>query len=151
MCVALVAGCASSRGGFSSDGTDPAGTPTTIDSVVSITTFAMDAERVHLDAIQDGVRFEARDGCLYAGDYQTLWFFGTTLRPKAGSKEFEVIDPEGRKLAETGTTIRWGGGQVSATEAATYNFVEKLAISPTCAAKGDTFWLVGAIKEAAVP
>lgn len=140
VCIALVAGCASS-------GNDVGTTPRTVETVVSVTTLAKDAQRVYLEALQDGVTFEAQNGCLYVGDHQTVWFFGTTVRPKTGTAEFEVFDADERKLAETGTTVRWGGGEVSASEAAKYTFNEKLVISPTCAEKGDAYWLVGRIEK----
>ena len=147
MCVALVAGCASNGSGISSKATDVAGSLPMSESVVSITTFAKDAERGYLEAIQDGAQFEARGGCLYVGDFQTVWFFGSTVRRKPGSVEFEVVDSIGRKLAETGTTVRWGGGEVSATEAATYTFEEKLAIGEECLKRADSYWLVGEIER----
>lgn len=114
---------------------------------MSITTRAEDADRMYLEALQRNVRFEVRDGCLYVGDDQTVWFFGTTVRRKPGSTEYEIFDPEGRKLAETGTTVYWGGGEVNASEAAKNGFVEKLSISPDCAQRAVNFWLVGKIVE----
>ena len=115
---------------------------------VSITTFASaDRQREYLEALQAGVRFEERNGCLYVGDDQAVWFFGTTVRAKPGSAQYEVLDSSGRKLAETGTTIRWGGGQVSAAEAETYKFAEKLQTSDECKQRGDSYWLVGKIES----
>ncbi len=150
MCVLLLGGCASSPSPTSPQATvapTAAATELASPSSVSITTRAADADRVYLEALQRDARFEVRDGCLYVGDDQTVWFFGTTVRQKPGSTEYEVFDAEGRKLAETGTTVWWGGGQVSSSEAAEYNFVEKLSISPACATRAVDFWLVGKIEE----
>lgn len=115
---------------------------------VSITTFAKaGSERIYLAALHAGVRFEERNGCLYVGDDQSVWFFGTTVRLMPGSAKHEVLDSNGRKLAETGTTIRWGGGQVSAAEAEAYNFADKLQTSNECKQRGDNYWLVGKIES----
>ncbi len=148
--VLVLAGCTPSPSETSSQATvelTVAATEAASQSIVSITTRAGDAQRVYLEALQRDVRFEARDGCLYVGDDQTVWFFGTTVRPKPGSTEYEVFDTEGRKLAETGTTVYWGGGEVNASEAAKFGFVEKLSISPECARRAVNFWLVGKIGE----
>jgi hypothetical protein len=115
---------------------------------VSITSFAKaDSERIYLTALQARVRFEERNGCLYVGDDQAVWFFGTTIRLMPGSAQYEVLDSSGRKLAETGTTVRWGGGQVSAEEAETYNFADKLQTSDVCKQRGDNYWIVGKIES----
>jgi hypothetical protein len=115
---------------------------------VSITSFAKaDSERIYLTALQAGVRFEERNGCLYLGDDQAVWFFGSTVRVKPGSAQYEVLDSSGRKLAETGTTVRWGGGQVSAEEAETYNFADKLRTTDVCKQRGDNYWIVGKIES----
>jgi hypothetical protein len=148
VCAVALAGCASNQSRTSSQSTvapTVAVPEVAASTLVSITTLAEDAQRVYLEALQQDARFEARNGCLYVGDDQTVWFFGTTVRPKPGSTEFEIFDAEGRKLAETGTTVYWGGGQVSSSEAAKYGFVEKLSISPECAQRAVNFWLVGAI------
>jgi hypothetical protein len=115
---------------------------------VSITAFAKgDSERIYLAVLQAGVRFEERSGCLYVGDDQAVWFFGTTIRLMPGSAQYEVLDSSGRKLAETGTTVRWGGGQVSAAEAETYNFADRLQTSDVCKQRGDNYWIVGKIES----
>lgn len=146
----MLAGCSSNPSGSSSEApVEPtvAVTKAASPTIVSITTLPEDVERSYLEALQRDVRFEARHGCLYVGDDQTVWFFGTTVRPKPDSTEFEVFDAEGRKLAETGTTVSWGGGEVNASEAGKYGFVEKLSISPECAERAVNFWLVGKIGE----
>ena len=78
---------------------------------------------------------------------QAVWWSGTTVRQKTGSREFEVLDPQGQKLAETGTNVRWGGGQISVSEAETYDFKNKLVIDPKCASRRDSYWLVGGIER----
>ena len=144
--VASLAGCSSPR---ESSAGPPNGAPTGASSrSVSIATFAKaDSERTYLEALMNGARFEERNGCLYVGEDQAVWFYGTTVREKPGKKQYEVLDPNGRKLAETGTTVRWGGGEVSAAEAQSYNFADKLQTSRECKERGDNYWLVGKIKS----
>ena len=135
-------GC-SARGGVSA-GTSAAA----LESSLSITTFAKeDGEREYLEALITGVRFEARNGCLYVGEDQAVWFFGTTVREKPGTTHYEVLDFKGRKLAETGTSVKWGGGQVSAAEAETYRFTDKLKTSEECKQRNDSYWIVGQIES----
>jgi hypothetical protein len=145
LCALICVGCASTAPSGQATSSDARDTVSSTTDAVSITTFRAPRPREFLEAVHDGAKFEARDGCLYVGTDQVVWFFGTTVRPKAGSNEFEVLEEDGRKLAETGTIVRWGGGQVSSAEAAQYNFVEKLAISDTCASRNDDFWVVGMI------
>ncbi len=114
---------------------------------VAITTLMADGNRTYLAAVTRDVRFEARDGCLYVGGDQAVWFFGTVIRPKPGTAEYEVLDTFGRKLAETGTTVDWGGGQVSASEAKTTAFTDKLSIGAECKMPADSYWLVGQIRS----
>ena len=139
--VTTLPGCSSEGGSSASTSGD--GAP----QIVSITTFAKnDPERTYLDAVKDDVRFEQRGGCLYVGEDQAVWFFGTTVRPKPGTTQFEVFDPKGRKLAETGTTVKWGGGQIDAEEAASTRFADKLTISSACKQRSENYWLVGKIQ-----
>lgn len=135
-------GC-SARGGASAETSAEA-----LESSVSITTFAkQDSEREYLAALITGVRFEERNGCLYVGEDQAVWFFGTTVRAKPGTTQYEVLDFKGRKLAETGTSVTWGGGQVSAAEAETYRFADKLKTSDECKQRSDSYWIVGQIQS----
>ena len=150
VCVALLTGCSSNATRGSSDVAETINTTDSTriaDHVVAITTLRKDAVRSDLSAVQRGVRFEARGGCLYVGVDQAVWWSGTTVRQKTGSREFEVLDSQGRKLAETGTTVQWGGGQISVSEAETYDFKNKLVIDPKCASRRDSYWLVGGIER----
>ncbi len=135
--------------GCSAPGGASSGTPAeALESSVSITTFAKeDSEREYLEALLTGVRFEERNGCLYVGEDQAVWFFGTTVRAKPGTTQYEVLDFKGRKLAETGTSVTWGGGQVNAAEAETYRFADKLKTSDECKQRSDSYWIVGQIQS----
>jgi hypothetical protein len=140
--VTNLAGCSSKKESSAIPSTEA------VRASVSITTFANeDRPRVYLEALQAGVRFEERDECLYVGDDQAVWFFGTTVRVKPGSAQYEVLDSNGRKLAETGTIVRWGGGQVSVAEATTCSFGDKLQTSDDCKERGDSYRLVGKIES----
>jgi hypothetical protein len=135
-------GC-SARGGASAGTSAEA-----LESSVSITAFAKeDSEREYLAVLITGVRFEERNGCLYVGEDQAVWFYGTTVRAKPGTTQYEVLDFKGRKLAETGTSVTWGGGQVSAAEAETYRFADKLKTSDECKQRSDSYWIVGQIQS----
>lgn len=124
----------------------PATNPARRDATaVSATTFGRSADRTYLDAVVKNVRFEQRNGCLYVGADQVVWSFGTTVRQQPGTTEFEVRDATGRKLAETGTTVHWGGGQVSSGEAETTRFTEKLSTTSNCKGRNDSYWIVGKI------
>lgn len=93
----------------------------------------------------EGIRFEQRNGCLYVGADQVVWFFGTTVRQQPGRTKFKVRDTTGRKLAETGPTDHWGGGQVNSGEAETSRFKEKLSTKSSCKERNDSYWIVGKI------
>lgn len=99
--------------GCSAQGRASSGTSAeALESSLSITTFAkLDSERVYLEALITGVRFEERNGCFYIGENQAVWFFGTTVRAKPGTTKYEVLDFNSRKLAETGTSVTWGVGK----------------------------------------
>ena len=140
--VTTLTGCSSDGGSSASTAGDGA------QQIVSISTFARnDPERSYLDAVKNEVRFEQRGGCLYVGEDQAVWFFGTTVRPKPGTTQFEVFDLKDRKLAETGTTVKWGGGQISAEEAASTRFADKLTMSSACEQRNENYWLVGKIQS----
>lgn len=140
--VLTLAGCSSSADPTTSEPGQGTSKP------VSITAFAKtEPERTYLDALTTGVRFEQRDGCLYVGDDQAVWFFGTTVRPKPNSTQYEVLDFEGRKIAETGTAVNWGGGQVTAAEAEANSFADKLNVSAECKQRNDSYWIVGKMQS----
>jgi hypothetical protein len=113
----------------------------------SVTTFASKGKGDYLAAIKIDARFEERDGCLYVGGDQAVWFFGTTIRQTPGATSYEVLDSDGRKLAETGTTVVWGGGQVSAANSATGSFANTLITTSNCKDRSDNYWVVGKIQS----
>jgi hypothetical protein len=109
---------------------------------VSVNTFGSKGGD-YFAAIKTDALFEEREGCLYVGDDQAVWFLGTTVRQKPGTTTvYEVLDAEGRKLAETGTIVSWGGGQVSGTV-----FYERLVASTECKQRNDKYWVVGKIES----
>lgn len=130
-----------------SSGEDSSATAATVVELasVSITTFAAEGGS-YLEAVKADALFEERDGCLYVGGDQAVWFFGTTARRKLGARSYEVFDAEGRKLAETGTTVHWGGGQVSVASKEAGSFADTLIISTSCKQRSDSYWIVGKIQ-----
>jgi hypothetical protein len=130
-------GCSGMGGNFSGPQTSTVPVHT-----VSVNTFGS-KDGDYFAAIKTDALFEEREGCLYVGDDQAVWFLGTTVRQKPGTTTvFEVLDAEGRKLAETGTTVRWGGGQVSGTV-----FSGRLVASTECKERNDKYWVVGKIES----
>lgn len=116
-------------------------------ATVSVTTFASKGQGDYLAAIKAGALFEERDGCLYVGGDQAVWPFGTTVMRAPGATTYEVRDSQGRKLAETGTTVDWGGGQISAAGNEARSFADRLVIATTCKQRNDNYWVVGKIQS----
>jgi hypothetical protein len=114
---------------------------------VSITTFLSKEKGDQFAAIKIDAVFEERDGCLYVGGDQAVWLFGTTVGRRPDSSTFEVRDARGRKLAETGTSVIWGGGQISAANAKSGNFADTLDSASNCKNRYDNFWVVGEIQS----